>query len=47
MAAVWNKLSNMTYEVAQAIGPYVAYALNGSLDEIVKPLFVGKGRRIR
>lgn len=42
MAAVWNKLSNMTYEVAQ-IGPYVAYALNGSLDEIVKPLFVGKG----
>lgn len=40
--AMMNKLSNMTYEVAQ-IGPYVAYALNGSLDDIVKPLFTGKG----
>jgi hypothetical protein len=41
-AAIWQKLGGLSYEVVQ-VGPYVAYALNGSLDEVVASLFRGKG----
>lgn len=40
--ALWDKLSGTSYEVAQ-IGPYIVYATNASIDEVVSALFTGKG----
>jgi hypothetical protein len=39
---VWEKLGGMVYEVAR-IGPYLVYAMNGSIDAVVNSLFTGKG----
>jgi hypothetical protein len=39
---IWEKIAGSTYEVAQ-IGPYVAFASNSSLEELVNSLFTGKG----
>ena len=36
----WEKLTGMSYEVAQ-VGPYVVYALNAPVDDVVKALFKG------
>jgi hypothetical protein len=40
--AIWDKLNGTTYEVAQ-IGPFLVYATNGTIDEVVSALFTGKG----
>lgn len=37
---IWDKIGGMSYEVAQ-IGPYLVYALNAPVDEVVKALFKG------
>lgn len=41
--AIYDKFNGATYEVAQ-IGPYMVYAMNGSLEEVVESLFSGTGK---